>query len=318
MHDLDWEKHPERHPLAAVAERDGVRIFEDVAVTGITRDRGRVTGVSTSRGPIAAEYVVNCAGMWARELGAMSGVNIPNQAAEHYYLITEEIPDLPKNMPVLEDPSHYTYIREEVGGLMVGLFEPVCAPWKIEGVPHDFSFGEIPPDWDRMTPFLEKAMSRVPRTLEVGVKKFFCGPESFTPDLRPIVGEAPEGVEQVGHGVGHRDGLVARVDPHAPSVERVEEGLEDRPLVAEEARLGDSEGDGEALERLDRRRDVPVLVAGEPGLRDARGLLDVGLAEAGAQARLAQALPEGLCVLVHDVLPILPIVFPQGCRTRAS
>ena len=143
-------------------------------------------------GDIACEYVVNCAGMWARELGAMSGVNIPNQAAEHYYLITEEIHDLPKNMPVLEDPSHHTYIREEVGGLMVGMFEPVCAPWKIEGIPQDFSFGEIPPDWDRMTPYLEKAMSRVPRTLEVGVKKFFCGPESFTPDLRPIVGEAPE------------------------------------------------------------------------------------------------------------------------------
>jgi 4-methylaminobutanoate oxidase (formaldehyde-forming) len=178
--------------LGKGARMHGAKILEDTRVTTVLTNRGRVTGVRTDKGEIACEYVVNCAGMWARELGLQNGVTIPNQAAEHYYLITEEIHDLPKNMPVLEDPSHHTYIREEVGGLMVGLFEPVCAPWKIEGIPKDFSFGEIPPDWDRMTPYLEKAMSRVPRTLEVGVKKFFCGPESFTPDLRPIIGEAPE------------------------------------------------------------------------------------------------------------------------------
>jgi 4-methylaminobutanoate oxidase (formaldehyde-forming) len=119
-------------------------------------------------------------------------VNVPNQAAEHYYLITEPIKDLPPNMPVLEDPSAYGYYREEGGGLMVGLFEPVCAPWKIEGIPEDSSFTELAPDWERMTPFLERAMARVPVTSEVGIRKFFCGPESFTPDLRPIIGEAPE------------------------------------------------------------------------------------------------------------------------------
>jgi glycine cleavage system aminomethyltransferase T/glycine/D-amino acid oxidase-like deaminating enzyme len=178
--------------LGKGARLKGARIIEDVAVERVLTKNGAVVGVRTSQGDIQCEYVVNCAGMWARQLGALNGVNIPNQAAEHYYLITEEIPDLPKNMPVLEDPSHHTYIREEVGGLMVGLFEPVCAPWKIEGIPQDFSFGEIPPDWDRMTPYLEKAMSRVPRTLEVGIRKFFCGPESFTPDLRPIIGETPE------------------------------------------------------------------------------------------------------------------------------
>ena len=95
-------------------------------------------------------------------------------------------------MPVLEDPGAYGYYREEAGGLMVGLFEPVCAPWKIEGIPEDSSFADLPADWERMTPFLERAMSRVPITAEVGMKKLFCGPESFTPDLRPIVGEAPE------------------------------------------------------------------------------------------------------------------------------
>jgi len=174
------------------ARLKGARVIEGVAVTGILKKNGVVTGVRTEQGDIRAEYVVNCTGMWARQIGDSIGVTIPNQAAEHYYLITEEIPDLPKDMPVLEDPSSHAYIREEVGGLMIGLFEPVCAPWKVEGIPQDFSFGEIPPDWDRMGPYLEKAMSRVPRSMEIGVKKFFCGPESFTPDLRPVVGEAPE------------------------------------------------------------------------------------------------------------------------------
>ncbi len=178
--------------LAKGARLAGATIIEGVAVTGVTRQRGVVTGVTTTAGDIEAEYVVNCAGMWARQLGQRSGVNIPLQAAEHYYLITEKIPSLSASFPVLEDPSSYGYFREEVGGLMIGMFEPVCAPWKVGGIPDDFSFGEIPPDWDRMTPYLEKAMARVPISLEVGVKKFFCGPESFTPDLQPCVGEAPE------------------------------------------------------------------------------------------------------------------------------
>jgi heterotetrameric sarcosine oxidase gamma subunit len=178
--------------LAKGARQKGVRIIEGVPCTGVLRGRGRVTGVRTAHGDINTDIVVNCAGMWARQLGAASGVTIANQAAEHYYLITEPIRDLPPNMPVLEDPGCYGYYREEGGGLMVGLFEPVCAPWRVEGIPGDFSFGELPPDWERMTPFLERAMSRVPITQEVGMKRFFCGPESFTPDLRPIVGEAPE------------------------------------------------------------------------------------------------------------------------------
>ncbi len=178
--------------LGKGARMKGVKIIEGVPCTGVLQKRGRVTGVRTAFGDIQAYYVVNCAGMWARQMGEEIGVNIPNQAAEHYYMITEEIPDLPKGMPVLEDPSHHGYFRDEVGGLMVGLFEPICAPWNIKSIPGDFSFGEIPPDWDRMMPYLERAMSRVPRTMEVGIKKFFCGPESFTPDLRPIVGEAPE------------------------------------------------------------------------------------------------------------------------------
>ena len=178
--------------LAKGARMAGARIVEGVTVTGVLKYNGRVTGVRTTLGDVQAEYVANCAGMWARQLGERDDVVIPNQAAEHYYLITEAIKDLPPALPVLEDPASYGYFREEVGGLLVGLFEPVCAPWNVERIPEDFSFGEIPPDWDRMTPYLEKAMNRVPISLQVGIKKFFCGPESFTPDLRPIVGEAPE------------------------------------------------------------------------------------------------------------------------------
>jgi 4-methylaminobutanoate oxidase (formaldehyde-forming) len=178
--------------LAKGARMQGAKILEGVPVTGVLKKRGVVTGVRTAYGDIEAEYVVNCAGMWARQLGAKAGVNIPLQSAEHYYLITEKIPGLSASFPVLEDPGSYGYFREEVGGLMVGLFEPVCAPWKVEGVPEDFSFGELNPDWDRMGPYVERAMSRVPISMEVGIRKFFCGPESFTPDLQPVVGEAPE------------------------------------------------------------------------------------------------------------------------------
>jgi heterotetrameric sarcosine oxidase gamma subunit len=178
--------------LARGARMQGARIIEGAVVTGFLTCRGAVTGVRTPQGDIEAEYVVNCAGMWARQLGELAGVNIPLQAAEHYYLLTEPIEEVDGGWPVLEDPANYGYYREEGGGLMLGLFEPVCAPWKVEGVPADFSFGELPPDWDRMAPYLERAMSRVPVSAQAGIKKFFCGPESFTPDLLPIVGEAPE------------------------------------------------------------------------------------------------------------------------------
>lgn len=178
--------------LAKGARLQGAKIIEEVAVIDVIVKKGRVCGVRTAQGDIECEYVVNCAGMWARQLGARNGVNIPLQAAEHYYLITEKIPEIRSSWPVIEDPGSYGYYREEGGGLMIGLFEPVCAPWNVGGIPDDFSFGTIAPDWDRMGPYVETAMKRVPISLQTGVKKFFCGPESFTPDLAPIVGEAPE------------------------------------------------------------------------------------------------------------------------------
>ena len=179
--------------LAKGARMGGAKIYECVTVAAIMAKDGTATGVKTADGQtITAENVVICGGMWSRQLGATAEINLPLQAAEHYYLITENVPGLSSDLPVLEDPSTYTYYREEVGGLMLGLFEPGAAPWKLDGIPDDFAFGEIEPDWDRVGPHLEKAYSRVPSTLEIGVRKLFCGPESFTPDLAPLVGETPE------------------------------------------------------------------------------------------------------------------------------
>jgi len=171
------------------ARMNGARIITGVSALGVTKHNATVTGVTTDHGHIVCEKVVNCAGMWARQLGQDHGVVIPNQAAEHYYLVTEKMSEVSPDWPVIEDPSHFGYLREEAGGLMVGLFETEAAPWNVDRIPGDFSFGEIEPDWDRMTPYLEKAMSRVPLSLEYGVRKFFCGPESFTPDRLPAVGE---------------------------------------------------------------------------------------------------------------------------------
>lgn len=178
--------------LAKGARMQGVQIIEGVAANKVLTKNGRVVGVETQFGDIECDYVVNCAGIWARQFGERNGVTIPLQASEHYYLITDRIDGLDPALPVFEDPASYGYYRPEGDGLMIGLFEPVCAPWKVDGIPADFSFGELPPDWDRMGPYLERAMARVPVSLETGVRKFFCGPESFTPDLLPVVGEAPE------------------------------------------------------------------------------------------------------------------------------
>jgi glycine cleavage system aminomethyltransferase T/glycine/D-amino acid oxidase-like deaminating enzyme len=178
--------------LAKGAKMGGARILEETRVTGIKREKGRVVGVVTDRGEIEAEYVVNCGGIWARELGRMAGVSVPLHATEHYYLITEPIDGMHPDMPIVEDPDRFAYYREEVGALMIGFFEPVAKPWGMGGIPHDFSFGEIAADWDRMMPYMEVAMDRVPISKETGIHKFFCGPESFTPDMGPLMGEAPE------------------------------------------------------------------------------------------------------------------------------
>jgi len=177
--------------LAKGARTGGVRIFERTPVTAITTERGRVTGVVTPRGPVAAEVVVNCAGIWAREVGRLAGVSVPLQAAEHYYLISEPIAEVHPLLPILRDPGNSAYIREEAGKIMLGLFEDVARPWGQPRIPDNWAFGEIPPDWERMYPHIERAMKRVPKLLETGIKLLFCGPESFTPDHNYLMGEAP-------------------------------------------------------------------------------------------------------------------------------
>lgn len=213
--------------LAKGAKMRGVRIFEHTKVTDILQRDGRVIGVETDRGAIQAEIVVNCAGMWARELGRLAGVNVPLQAAEHYYLISEPIEGLHPLLPILRDPGNSAYIREEAGKIMVGLFEAEARPWALKGIPEDFEFGEITPDWDRVSPVIEQAMSRVPVLYKTGIRLLFCGPESFTPDHNYLMGEAPNlknffvaaGFNSLGilsgGGVGH---VMARwiVDGHPP------------------------------------------------------------------------------------------------------
>jgi 4-methylaminobutanoate oxidase (formaldehyde-forming) len=178
--------------LAKGARMGGVQIFEETAVTGFRKEEQRVTAVITNKGEIRAEYVVNCAGMWGREIGKLAGVAVPLQPMEHYYLITEPIEGIKADLPVLVDLGKYAYYREETGGVLFGLFEPKAAPWAPNGIPKNFRFGEINPDWDRMMPYLEEAMKRIPALETAGIHKFFCGPESFTPDLEPMMGLAPE------------------------------------------------------------------------------------------------------------------------------
>lgn len=178
--------------MAAGARGRGVRLFEGTPVTDFVRTGSRVTGVVTPQGTIMAEKVVLATGMWSRQLGAKVGVSVPLQAAEHYYLLTEPIEGMHPDMPVVEDPTTFTYVREEGGGMLFGLFEPEGATWNLNGIPNDASFSTLPPDWDRMTPFLEAAFEPYPVMKTAGIKTFFCGPESFTPDGSYLVGEAPE------------------------------------------------------------------------------------------------------------------------------
>ena len=173
------------------ARMNGASIIENVKVTDIIVRNGQVRAVTTEHGEIATDIVVNCAGMWAREVGMMCGVEIPLHAAEHFYIVTEPMDNLPANLPVLRDQTRFTYYKEDAGKLLVGAFEPVSKPWGMEGIPEDFSFDQLPEDWDHFDEALQNALHRIPGLGDVGIHTFFCGPESFTPDNRYYLGEAP-------------------------------------------------------------------------------------------------------------------------------
>jgi len=177
--------------LAKGARNLGVQIFEDVKVTAINKEDGRITGVVTDQGDIQSEIVVNCGGMWAREVGLMAGANVPLHACEHYYALTSPLKGL-GDMPTVRVPDESAYYKEDAGKILIGLFEPHAKPWGQNGIPEDFCFDQIPDDLDHMMPYLELAMSRLPAMEKLGLETFFNGPESFTPDDSFQMGECPE------------------------------------------------------------------------------------------------------------------------------
>jgi 4-methylaminobutanoate oxidase (formaldehyde-forming) len=178
--------------LARGARQRGAVIAERTRVTGIRLAAGAVTGVRTDRGDVEAEIVVNCAGQWAKQVGAMAGVTVPLHSAEHFYVVTEQIDGVAPDLPILRDPDGYTYFKEEVGGLVVGGFEPQAKPWVApDALPYPFEFRLLEEDWEHFSVLMDSAVHRIPVLADTGIKKFYNGPESFTPDNQFILGEAP-------------------------------------------------------------------------------------------------------------------------------
>ena len=195
---LDGQGDPGNIALAMAkgARRYGVQIKERVAVTHIPVKNRRVLGVdwqdeAGTTGHIEADMVVNCGGMWGHQIGRMAGVNVPLQACEHFYIVTESIPGLPQ-LPVLRVPDECAYFKEDAGKFLLGAFEPVAKPWGMKGIPRDFEFDQLPEDFDHFEPILSNAVNRMPVLAEAGIHTFFNGPESFTPDDAYHLGLAPE------------------------------------------------------------------------------------------------------------------------------
>jgi len=194
--------------LARGARTGGAAIHEGVRVTGVRLKRDAVGRVETSEGPIATEIFVNCAGMWARELGRMSGVTVPLHACEHMYIVTNPIDGVTPDLPVMRDADGHIYFKEEVAGLLMGGFDPWAKPWGMDGIPEGFSFGTLPEDWGKFEPLMRNAIQRVPALASAQVRLLMNGPESFTPDNYFILGEAPE-VRRYYVGAGFCSGGIA-------------------------------------------------------------------------------------------------------------
>jgi glycine cleavage system aminomethyltransferase T/glycine/D-amino acid oxidase-like deaminating enzyme len=178
--------------MAKGARMRGVCIHENTRVDRIVVENGRATGVMTERGLVRAKKVVITGGMWSRDLAASIGVSLPLHAAEHFYIVTEAIPDLPRNLPVLFVSDEYSYYKEDAGKILLGCFEPNAKPWGHLGISPDFCFDSLPEDFDHFEPILELAVNRAPILAEIGIQLFFNGPESFTPDDRYLLGQTPE------------------------------------------------------------------------------------------------------------------------------
>ncbi|MGK9339551.1 FAD-dependent oxidoreductase [Sinorhizobium meliloti] len=190
----DGQVNPADVTMAYVkgARQGGAKILENTKVTQILTENGKAVGVMTEQGKIAAKKVVICGGMWSRDLAAQIGVTIPLHAAEHFYVVTEAIPNLPRDLPVMFTADEWSYYKEDAGKLLVGFFEPGAKPWGQKGISESFCFDTIPEDLDHISPYLEMAMERVPVLQETGIQLFFNGPESFTPDNRYHLGETAE------------------------------------------------------------------------------------------------------------------------------
>ena len=178
--------------LAKGARMHGAKLFENIRVTGFAMTDGRITAVKTTGGDIVCEKVVNCAGQWARQVGEMAGINVPLQPVKHQYIITEKIEGLSTDAPTIRDPDRRTYFKEEVGGLVMGGYEPNPQPWTTGDVPEDWAFRLFDDDFDHFEQHMEQAIARVPALENAGVKQMINGPESFTPDGNFILGVAPE------------------------------------------------------------------------------------------------------------------------------
>jgi len=182
--------------LAKGARQRGVRIFENTGATGVIREGRRITGVRWSggagaSGTVSCEHVVNCSGLWGHEVGRMMYTNVPLQACEHFYIVSEPIEGLAR-LPVLRVPDECAYYKEDAGKILLGAFEPQAKPWGLGGIPEDFEFGQLPEDLDHFEPILELAVNRMPMLGSVGIHTFFNGPESFTPDDAYHLGLCPE------------------------------------------------------------------------------------------------------------------------------
>ena len=177
--------------LAKGARMHGVKIIEEITVTAVNTDNGCVTSVETNQGIINCEKLVVCAGQWSKSIGLLSGVNIPLQSMQHQYMVTEPM-DAPVDLPTLRDPDRLTYFKEEVGGLVMGGYEPNPMPWEVETIPENFKFSLLDSNWDHFEQLMQQALIRVPDLGSAGVKTLINGPESFTIDGNFILGEAPE------------------------------------------------------------------------------------------------------------------------------
>ena len=178
--------------LAKGARQRGVKMVEGIEVTGVLQEHGRVCGVRTTQGDVRCEVLVNCAGQWARQFGRLAGVNVPLYSAEHFYIVTGKIEGVHPMLPVMRDPDGFIYYKEEVGGLLMGGFEPVAKPWKMDPIPSTFQFELLDEDWDQFEVLMTNAMHRTPCLETAEIKMLLNGPESFTPDGNFILGEAPE------------------------------------------------------------------------------------------------------------------------------